>query len=112
MKIIADRETKDNPVPMILECKDRSELYKHLICTEKVSQITLLLSARIEKTNESISPAHFITEESFAIVSLFSQFKRYGLQALYADGDCPAIVMQAFDVIQNVIDRKNAPETK
>ena len=46
------------------------------------------------------------------MISLFSQFKRYGLQALYADGECPAVVLQAFDVIQNVIDRKNAPETK
>ena len=64
----------------------------------------------MQQTEQSISPAHFITEESYSVVSLFSQFKRYGLQALYADGECPAVMLQAFDVIQNVMDRKLAPK--
>lgn len=88
----------------IVESKE--ELFRHLCCTDKVTITTLIASARILPEQTAISPTVFITEDSARIITQFIQFKRYGLSALYGDDGCPHIILQAFDIVQNMLDKK------
>lgn len=86
-------------------CKDKEELLAHLRCEEyKVNLIIKLCAAKTDK-NESISPSFFVTRDSIRLINAYSRFKRYGIEAIYPHGNCPNIVMQSFDVIQDTLDR-------
>ena len=77
----------------------REELFQLLTDTErKDGSITTRIMAA------GIHPEQFISGESEQLLALFSRFKRYGLTALYGGEDTPALVLQAFDVVQNTID--------
>lgn len=70
----------------------------------KVSMTTKILAAC---TNEGkgFSPEYFITRESQLAIGQYIRFKRYGMNALFADADAPETLLQAFDIIQNTLDK-------
>lgn len=89
-----------------LTVENQEELLNHL-CREKseISPIVQIGAARIQPSGEKISPMLFLTEESIRFMNAFIRFKRFGLSALYQDGEVPEGVLQAFDIIQTVLDK-------
>ena len=89
------------------ECNNKEELFKHLICKQELKEITQILTAKIH-------PEVFVDEDSFTLISHYMRMKRYGMNYLYPDGigDTPNIVLSAFDVIQNIIDKQEADRIK
>lgn len=81
---------------------NREELFR--LCTETDRQDGSVTTKLIVA---GVHPEQFITDESMQLLSLFSRFKRYGLEPLFG-ADVSALVLQAFDVISNVIDRQDA----
>ena len=81
-------------------CEDKKELFKHLLCRDELKPVTQIITA-------GLNPELFISENSFLIISHFMRFKRYGMQYLYPGGqqETPNIVLQCFDIIQNVLDK-------
>ena len=86
--------------------KNKEELHRFLLDTKRRdgNQIDRIAVA-------GIHPEYFISDESWQLLALFSQFKRYGLQAILGD-EAPAGVIQAFDIIQGVIDRLESQRMK
>lgn len=85
-----------------LLCNNKEELFEHLLCRKELKLITQILVA-------GISPEYFISKDSFKLISHFMRFKRYGMSFLY-DGvkETPNIILQGFDIIQNVLDKQES----
>lgn len=91
----------------IKQCADKYELYNHLICRPELKDITQILSAKVH-------PEIFIEDGSFVLISQFMRFKRYGISFLYPKGikEIPSIVLQGFDIIQNLLDKDEADKIR
>lgn len=96
-------------------CQSKAELFAHL-CRDvesAVSASTLIAAARImPDAMQAIHPTYFLTEDSARLISQYSRFKRYGMGALYSGCDIPNAVMQAFDVIQTALDKREYDKMK
>lgn len=88
-------------------CNDKEELFKHIVCKEKLKAVTQIITAKI-------SPEYFISDDSFKVISHYMHFKRYGIGFLYPGGlnEAPNIIVQCFDIIQNVLDKQEADSIK
>ena len=82
-------------------------MFEHLICREKLKKPIQILVA-------GISPDYFIKNDSVKLIAHFMQFQRFGIGFLYPEGthEIPNLVLQAFNIIQNILDQKTADGIK
>jgi hypothetical protein len=89
------------------ECFSKEELLNHIICRDELKIVTQILSAKVH-------PEIFIDDDIYVLISEFMRFKRYGIDFLYHGGinEIPSIVLQAFDIIQNILDKDESDRLK
>ena len=89
------------------ECKNKEELYGHIICRKELKEITQILAAKVH-------PEILIEEDTFLLISHFMRHKRYGMNFIYPRGmdEIPNSVLLAFDIIQNTLDKDEADKIK
>jgi hypothetical protein len=83
---------------------DRDDLFLHLTEDERYNPVSAVLSGTLADGNK-ITPDEFITRESRRMIEAYVRIHRHGLQSLYPSGSAPESLMQAFDTIQNALDK-------